>query len=216
MKALLFNYRILFVVMITGIFMMDADVAFGQTASNGGCALAPTATGTCTFTVGSGATSSGDNSISIGVGSKGGSSISDYGFSFGSAAYAQGENSVAIGIGVGTDSTSEYNIVIGSKGAANFFNTIDHSIMLGTKLGGANPPTLYLEDPDLSSQSFGNVGIGTVAPESRLHVYDTARVGVASTANGSLVFNNSTNANTVTFKSGETTTTHKYTLPLFG
>ena len=67
----------------------------------------------------------------------------------------------------------------------------------------------------MNNYELNNVGIGNItAPASLLHVRDEVRVGLASADNGSIKFNNSTNANTVTFKSGVTATTHEYILPL--
>lgn len=62
-------------------------------------------------------------------------------------------------------------------------------------------------------RSNGNVGIGTTSPSSTLHVNGAGRFGLASTTNGSLIFNNSTNANTVTVQSGTTSSSYSLTLP---
>jgi hypothetical protein len=59
----------------------------------------------------------------------------------------------------------------------------------------------------------GNTGIGIAIPTSLLHVAGATRLGQASTTNGSLIFNNATNSNTVTFNSGVTTANTTYTLP---
>ena len=64
-------------------------------------------------------------------------------------------------------------------------------------------------------QNNGNVGIGTTAPASRLHVAAGAiRTGAASTANGTLIFNNASNANTITIQSGATSGNYNLTLPV--
>ena len=62
--------------------------------------------------------------------------------------------------------------------------------------------------------SSGNVGIGNVLPGFKLDVNGTIGTGKASTTNGSVVFSNSTNANSVTFNSGATTTSYTLTLPV--
>ena len=49
-----------------------------------------------------------------------------------------------------------------------------------------------------------NVGIGTTAPASLFHVNGALRLGLASSTNGSLIFNNSSNANTVSLNTGIT------------
>jgi hypothetical protein len=62
-------------------------------------------------------------------------------------------------------------------------------------------------------RSNGNVGIGTTSPASTLHVNGAARFGLASTTSGSLIFNNSSNANTLTIQSGATSASYSLTLP---
>jgi hypothetical protein len=62
--------------------------------------------------------------------------------------------------------------------------------------------------------STGNVGIGTTAPASLLHVNGTAQFGFASTTTGSQIWNNSSNANTVTINSGATSANYTLTLPI--
>ena len=59
----------------------------------------------------------------------------------------------------------------------------------------------------------GNVGVGISTPSSLLHVKGAARLGLASTTTGSLIFNNASNANTATIQSGVTTSTYALTLP---
>lgn len=58
-----------------------------------------------------------------------------------------------------------------------------------------------------------SVGVGIAVPLSKLHVAGTIRTGVASTTNGSLIFQNSTNANTLTINSGVTAASYSLTLP---
>lgn len=62
-------------------------------------------------------------------------------------------------------------------------------------------------------RSNGNVGIGTTSPGSTLHVNGAARIGLASTTNGSIIYQNSTNANTVTVQSGVTSSSYSLTWP---
>jgi hypothetical protein len=59
----------------------------------------------------------------------------------------------------------------------------------------------------------GNVGIGTSSPASPLHVIGNAQFGAPTSSNGSQIWNNASNANTVTINSGITTTSYTLTLP---
>jgi hypothetical protein len=63
-------------------------------------------------------------------------------------------------------------------------------------------------------QEATSIGIGTVTPLSKLHVTGAIRTGLASSVNGSLVFQNSANANILSINSGETSVSHSWTLPL--
>ena len=252
-KTVLFNYRILSVMMITGMFMMNAD-AFGQCSScnvGGGCFSAASATGDCSFAAcdgsaasgagaaalaggtasgggsvglangnasGAAAVSIGSNSVASGVKSHsiGQSSVSgDYAYSFGKENISAGDCSWTFGEFLRTTSTASHNMVIG-HGVYNssllLENSISNTIMIGVN---SDVSTVFIGNSGGTSDSYGNVGIGNItAPASLLHVRDEVRVGLASADNGSIKFNNSTNANTVTFKSGVTATTHEYILPL--
>jgi hypothetical protein len=67
--------------------------------------------------------------------------------------------------------------------------------------------------PRLTVDATGNVGIGTIIPSSLLHVNGTIRMG-SSIANGSLIFNNTTNTTqTVTIQTGATSASYTLTLP---
>ncbi len=63
-------------------------------------------------------------------------------------------------------------------------------------------------------ESSGDVGVGIAVPLSLFQVAGPIRTGEASTTDGSLVFQNSTNAFTLTINSGVTSGSHAWTLPL--
>lgn len=85
--------------------------------------------------------------------------------------------------------------------------------------GTTNFVTKWTDGPNSvigDSQLFDDgtsVGVGIAVPLSKLHVAGTIRTGVASTTNGSLIFQNSTNANTLTINSGVTAASYSITLP---
>jgi hypothetical protein len=60
----------------------------------------------------------------------------------------------------------------------------------------------------------GNIGVGNSNPAYKLDVNGTIHTGNGSSTNGSLVFANSTNANSVTINTGVTTGSYSLTLPM--
>ena len=128
--------------------------------------------------------------------------------------YADAASSVALGAWTKTNSANTFNYVFG-KGlsiANALENDISNSIMMGMN---SDVSTVFIGNSGGSTGTYGNVGIGNItSPSSLLHVRDQMRVGNASSDNGSIVFNNATNSNTVTFQTGVTSSTHTYTLPL--
>jgi len=61
-------------------------------------------------------------------------------------------------------------------------------------------------------KATGNVGLGTSAPASLLHVRSTMRLGLTGQANGGLIFNN-TAGNIITFNTPTSMSNQVYTLP---
>ncbi len=60
----------------------------------------------------------------------------------------------------------------------------------------------------------GNLGVGTTAPASLLHVHGNAQIGTATGVTGQLKFFNAINSNSVIFQAGASSTNTTYTLPL--
>jgi YVTN family beta-propeller protein len=60
----------------------------------------------------------------------------------------------------------------------------------------------------------GNIGVGTTNPLSRFHVAGDARLGVASTTSGALIFQNEANGYVTTLRSATSTLTSDLTLTL--
>ena len=183
--------------MVCVMMIVNVD-AFGQSCSScgalSGCSGSTTVA--CSFVAGSSSAASAPISICIGYKSA-----------------TNADSSLTFGNLLSTSSTESTNMVIGfgASPSSLLTNGISNSIMIGVN---GTVPTMYFEDAG-GGDNYGNVGIGNITtPASLLHVRDEVRVGLASTNNGSLKFNNSANGNTVTFQSGATSTSHTYTLPL--
>lgn len=71
----------------------------------------------------------------------------------------------------------------------------------------------FLDSSAAQSYFRGNVGIGVYRASSLLHVGGAARLGVASTTAGSLIFQNATNTNTCTITAGVFSANIPWTLP---
>lgn len=230
MKTLPFTNRILMTLLMTvGMFMTEMD-AFGQAVSdfnNTNCSSGANAVGDCSAAIGSSTVANGDNSVAIGNGSTTGSlatssvaigataqSDGEQSFTFGDRVKALDDFGMAIGRDVISDANYAYIFGRSALGLGGFAtNDIDNSIMF---VMNSNVSSMFIGNAGGTSGSYGNVGIGNITDDaaSLLHVRDQVRVGYDSEDNGSIIFNNSTNSNTVTFQSGVTTSTHSYTLPL--
>ena len=91
---------------------------------------------------------------------------------------------------------------------------------------GTNPPADFLGTTDpydlviktnnserMRIKSGGNVGIGTTAPNSLLHVAGVAQVGTANNLEGKISFYNTGGYNAITLKAPTGATATEYTLP---
>src|SRR5258708_24173033 len=108
-----------------------------------------------------------------------------------------------------TPSTSNAWLPTGNSGTTagtNFIGTTD-AIDFVVKTNGTERARFT---------SSGNFGVSTISPTFTFDVNGTIRTGKAgpSGTNGSLVYSNSTNANTLTFNSGVTSATYALTLPV--
>lgn len=119
------------------------------------------------------------------------------------------------GVGISTVATgSGGNTNVGLlAGANNASYNYGLAMVDGSPVVGVNNWSIF--DSSAAQIYFRpNVGIGVVRPSSLLHVNGVTRFGLASTTNASLIFQNSTNANTLTINSGVTSASHAWTLPL--
>ncbi|HEY4800962.1 MAG TPA: hypothetical protein VII99_17930, partial [Bacteroidia bacterium] len=102
--------------------------------------------------------------------------------------------------------------------SSNFVGTIGATpLQLKTTYTVSAQPINFFTNNILRATILGNgnfgIGTNTTTPASMLHVNGAIRTGLASATSGVLIFNNSTNANTVTLQSGATATTYTLTLP---
>lgn len=109
------------------------------------------------------------------------------GMSIGTAGSSgHGLNSMAIGTSVWTSSGATNSIVMGSGAQTSLRNDIANSMMIGFN---SNIPTFFIGTSS-GNNTIGNVGIGTVNPQSAFQINDgTKRVNIASgtiNANGIL------------------------------
>ena len=121
---------------------------------------------------------------------------------------SNGQRNIAVGFYAGNNiTTGNNNIVMGfdidAPSATLSNQLVIGNLIYGTGIDGLN-----------TSYSSGNIGIGISTPASKFHVNGPARLGLGSTTNGSLIFNNSTNNNAITINSGATSTSYPLVLPL--
>ena len=103
-------------------------------------------------------------------------------------------------------------IAAGYPGAITYSQTNgDFIFFLGPSAGSADANSNLVER--LRILNNGNMGIGTPAPASALHVNGAARFGFASATTGSQIWQNAANANTITINSGVTATSYTLALP---
>jgi hypothetical protein len=206
-------------------FLSQFD-AVGQTTCEechvgNGCGGDANAAGDCSFAAADGSSTTGNGAAVLCSGIASGeasfAAVDGVSSGFESAAIGDKTNSrasysIAIGSRVEVESTATNSIILG-RGSTIMENDIENSIMFGMN---SDVPTVFIGNSGGTSGSYGNVGIGNITDdaESLLHVRDQIRVGYDSEDNGSIIFNNSTNSNTVGFQSGVSTANQLYTLPL--
>jgi len=126
-----------------------------------------------------------------------------------------GANNTSVGYNtLSSNTTGSNNTAIG-YGANVAVGNLNNATAIGYNAVAGASNTMVLGGTGASAVK---VGIGTSTPASPLHVTGAARLGLASSTNGTLIFNNSTNANTVTIQSGVTNAqsggSYTLTLPL--
>lgn len=170
----------------------DIDIGLYGTAIN----FNTTATGKYSFASGNGTKALGENSIAFGYLSEAqlphsiaighsNFSLGDFGLTLGQSntvntrgiaigqrAEATGEQSIAIGRFV--KATGLNSFVIGESNNGNeLINPFSHSLMIGFY---SKIPSIFVE-AGADYNTAGNVGIGTVSPQSLLHIEGDTRIG---------------------------------------
>ncbi len=162
-------------------------------------------------TAGTNGTASGEKSTAFGLRSyaTGAGSVV-----LGEGSYSDGVQSVAIGSSVRSTTGYIANHVIGQGVSPS--NRLTNSISNSLSIGYNSTVSTVFIGPSSGSGTHGNVGIGNITlPASLLHVRDQIRVGYDSEDDGSIIFNNSTNSNTVSIQSGVTApSSYSLTLPV--
>lgn len=120
-------------------------------------------------------------------------------------------------IDMGINSSGYTGGVMGDANDAYLYN-LGQDLLIGT--GSAARSLIFMtggttqaSNERMRIDGNGNVGVGQINPSFKLDVNGTIRTGNASATNGSLIFSNSTNANTVTLNTGVTATSYALTLP---
>jgi hypothetical protein len=153
----------------------EYSVAFGLSAEASG--PRSFAVGRMTEAAGDAAVAMGDYSVATG----------DYAFAVGSHAKAKASRAVAMGrfaeadasdaiaIGEYVEAKASNSIVIGSgeSDLSTLQNTVRNSLIVGFD---NTEPTLFVD-----GGSYGEVGIGTVSPDAKLHVTDAVKIGPEGT-----------------------------------
>lgn len=106
-----------------------------------------------------------------------------------------------------------YTVTGASIALTNSVTPISSGTAGSVLVHGASDKLMEFNSQLFWDQNNSRLGIGTASPASSLHVNGVTRFGLASTTNASLIFQNSTNANTLTINSGITSASHSWTLP---
>jgi hypothetical protein len=120
-------------------------------------------------------------------------------------------------VDLGINSSAYSGGVMGGVNDAHLFN-VGQNFLIGT--GSTSKSLIFLTGGTAlaTNERFridgsGNVGVGIDAPLYKLDVNGAIRTGRPSVTNGSLVFSNNSNANTVTINSAATSGSYSLTLP---
>lgn len=132
-------------------------------------------------------------------------------------ATADNGNETSNFVDLGINSSLNSSGVMGGANDAYLYN-LGQNFLIGT--GTAAKSLIFMTggtaqgtNERMRINGTGNVGIGNNNPSYKLDVNGTIRTGNASATNGSIVFSNSTNANTLTLNTGTTSTSYALTFP---
>lgn len=133
-------------------------------------------------------------------------------------ATADNGNETSNYVDLGINSSLNSSGVMGGANDAYLYN-LGQNFLIGT--GTAAKSLIFMTggtalgtNERMRINGTGNVGIGNNNPSYKLDVNGAIRTGNASAMNGSIVFSNSTNANTLTLNTGITTASYGLTFPI--